>query len=91
MDDCVCVCVCPDYLVLSIGQPAASQSNWIEAGSRTGVAALKQQEETNHTYSQFSDTFLICWRVTAPQTNKASKITALSQEFEKKKKKSRLG
>lgn len=35
----VCVCVCVDYLVLSVGQPAATQSYWIEAGAGTGVAA----------------------------------------------------
>lgn len=36
----LCVCVCVD-LVLSVGQPAASQSYWIEAGSWAGVAAWK--------------------------------------------------
>lgn len=43
------VCECPDYLVLGVGQPAASQGDWIEAGSRTGVAAWERQQDSNHT------------------------------------------
>lgn len=74
------VCECPDYLVLSIGQPAASQSDRIEAGSRTGVAAWKQERESH----QRGVT-----RTPGPRsrgrshrgTNKAPKITALSYNF----------